>query len=201
MCGIAGYFGTRTLEPDSLQGCLKRMHHRGPDKSAYRSFRTRTGKNAYLLHTRLSIIDLDERSDQPFHIGKKWIAFNGELYNYKEIQSRLSQGGQTFTTASDTEVLLRTLDVSGWESLDSCEGMWAFALYNEADETLTLSRDRFGEKPLYIYRDSTGLYFGSEVKFIVSLLGKKLPVNLEQIRRFMVHGYRSLYKTKQTFFQ
>lgn len=201
MCGIAGYFGTRQIDPERLQSCLRLMHHRGPDHAAYRVFSGPAERNAYLLHSRLSIIDLDPRSNQPFHVDQKWIVFNGELYNYKELRHDLENGGAAFHTQSDTEVLLNAIHRWGWANLERCEGMWAFAVYDEKDGTLTLSRDRFGEKPLYLYRDDSGLYFGSEIKFIAGLLSQPLEINVQHLYRFMVNGYRSLYKAPENFFK
>lgn len=152
------------------------------------------GDQLYFLHTRLSIIDLDSRADQPFHDEKKWLIYNGELYNYLELR----QG--SYRTRSDTEVLARHLRLEGEDALDRFEGMWAFALYDEADGTLTLSRDRFGEKPLYLFEDETGLYFASELKVIAALRGPLSP-NINHVLRYMVNGYKSLYKTRETFFE
>ena len=109
--------------------------------------------------------------------------------------------GVTFTTTSDTEVLMQTLDQLGWQGLDRCEGMWAFAVYDEANGSLTLCRDRFGEKPLCLYRDVGGLYFGSEPKFIVALLGRRLDVDRSHLYRYLVNGYKALYKDDRTFFE
>jgi asparagine synthase (glutamine-hydrolysing) len=154
----------------------------------------------YLLHSRLAIIDLDPRADQPYRLGTRVLSYNGELYNFPELRPRLAGLGARFVTESDTEVLGQALALLGTGGLDDLEGMWAFALYDEADGSLLLCRDRFGEKPLYLYEDATGLYFGSEVKFIVSLLGRRLPVNLDHLRRYLVNGYKALYKTTDTFF-
>ncbi len=201
MCGIAGYFGACEIPPERIQTCLGLMHRRGPDFATNRKWTNKAGRNAYLLFSRLSIIDLDPRANQPFQVGKKWMVFNGELYNYLEVRRELAAQGRTFRTTSDSEVLLNAIDDAGWQVLDKCEGMWAFAVYDEADETLLLSRDRFGEKPFYLYRDQTGLYFGSEVKFIRALLGKRLEVNPDHLYRYMVNGYKALYKNGHTFFK
>lgn len=201
MCGIAGYFGIRQIPPSNIQTCLKQMNHRGPDFSAHKEWTNSHGNNILLLHSRLSIIDLDPRANQPFGCNGKWIVTNGELYNYIERKEALAAAGRQFATTSDTEVLLQAIDYHGWEILDRCEGMWAFAIYDEMTGSLSLCRDRFGEKPLFIYRDETGLYFGSEVKFIIALLGQNLNVNIDQICRYLVNGYRSLYKRGDTFFQ
>ncbi|HWC77975.1 MAG TPA: asparagine synthetase B, partial [Blastocatellia bacterium] len=201
MCGIAGYFGTAELNPEAVENCLRLMERRGPDFSTSKRWTNREGRNAYLLFSRLSIIDLDERSNQPFNVGTRWMVFNGELYNYMELRAELKGEGRDFKTQSDTEVLLQTIDHFGLEGLDRCEGMWAFAVYDERDGTLTLSRDRFGEKPLYLYRDATGLYFGSEAKFIMALLGRRLEINIDHVYRFLVNGYKALYKNQHTFFK
>jgi asparagine synthase (glutamine-hydrolysing) len=201
MCGIAGYYGPKELDPERLQACLELMRRRGPDHAAYRRFTNQAGRNVYLLHSRLSIIDLDPRANQPFQVGSKWLVLNGELYNYLEMRRDLKAQGGQFTTESDTEVLLSALDRHGWSILDRCEGMWALAVYDEADGSLSLCRDRFGEKPLYIFRDHDGLYFGSEVKFIAALLGRRLAVNFDHLYRYLVNGYKALYKDGHTFFQ
>jgi asparagine synthase (glutamine-hydrolysing) len=201
MCGIAGYVGTREIGGEAIRGCLGLMNRRGPDNAACRHWSRDGGQHVYLLHSRLSIIDLDPRANQPFQAGTTWIVLNGELYNYLELRKELAARGVSFTTSSDTEVLARAIGEDGWEALDRCEGMWAFAVYDEADGTFGLSRDRFGEKPLYLFQDETGLYFGSEVKFIRALLGRKLGVNYRQLYRYMVYGYRSLYKGGETFFE
>jgi asparagine synthase (glutamine-hydrolysing) len=200
MCGIAGYFGPKAIAPECVQTCLGLMHRRGPDHAAYRHWINQAGQQVYLLHSRLSIIDLDPRANQPFRVGSKWLALNGELYNYLELRRDLKAQGGQFTTESDTEVLLSALERHGWDVLDRCEGMWAFAVYDEADGSLTLCRDRFGEKPLYIFRDHDGLYFGSEVKFIAALLGRRLAVNFDHLFRYLVNGYKALYKDGKTFF-
>lgn len=201
MCGIAGYFGTRRLEESALDECALRMRRRGPDDRSRRVFEGPEGRRAYLLHGRLNIIDLAARSNQPFQDGTSWLAYNGELYNYVELQKGLEVRGEAFKTSSDTEVFLRLLREDGLDALDRCEGMWAWALYDEKDGSLTLCRDRFGEKPLYVHRDPTGVYFGSEPKFIAALLGRRLEPDLDQLSRFLVNGYKSLYKGKQTFFK
>ena len=82
MCGIAGYFGTKDLQPALIERSLALMQRRGPDHQECRSWHTRSGRNAYLLHSRLSIIDLDQRANQPMRHGSSWIVQNGELYNY-----------------------------------------------------------------------------------------------------------------------
>ncbi len=200
MCGIAGYIGTIELPSERVRECRSRMGRRGPDNAEVRKWELNNERRLYLLHSRLSIIDLDPRSNQPMQFGDKWIVQNGELYNYVERRRDLERDGIALATHSDTEVLLATLSSYGWRALDRCEGMWAFALFDSATGTLTLCRDRFGEKPLYLYRAPEGLYFASEIKFIMALLGRRLDIDREHLRRYLVNGYKSLYKTRRTFF-
>jgi asparagine synthase (glutamine-hydrolysing) len=191
--------GRASIPRPRLQKTMQLMRRRGPDHAACEELRC--GKTqVLLLHSRLSIIDLDPRANQPFWEGDQGLICNGELYNYLELRERLGERGHRFVTSSDTEVLLKVLAEFGWEGLDLCEGMWAFAWYNRATGRLVLARDRFGEKPLYLHRDESGLYFGSEVKFIAALLGKRLPLNRRHLCRYLVNGYKALYKGNEQFF-
>ena len=199
MCGIAGYYGRASISQERRDNCLKLMGRRGPDGKGEFHRVVGAGLNAYLLHTRLNIIDLDVRSNQPFARGRGHLCFNGEIYNYVELRQKLVVAGQSFSTDSDTEVLACVLDTLGITGLDKCEGMWAFGWLD--DQGLILCRDRFGEKPLYVFNDETGTYFGSEPKFIFALLGRRLPVNVGHLYRYLVNGYKALYKNGETFFQ
>lgn len=201
MCGIAGYFGTGSLTSTTIDACLAQMLRRGPDQQAWCHWEVAPGQNLYLFHSRLSIIDLDKRSGQPLRSGNTWIAANGELYNYLELRAELTAAGVDFATQSDSEVMAAVLDRFGWQGLDRCEGMWAFAAYHESDKTLMLCRDRFGEKPLYLYRSPDGVYFGSEIKFIAAMLGRRLEIDMDHLKRYLTSGYKSLYKTPRSFFK
>ena len=202
MCGIAGYFGSRPIPEDRIARTLDLMRRRGPDHAAHRRFATPGGRYVDLLHSRLSIVDLDERSRQPFEVDRAWITFNGEIYNYVELRAELERAGFAFRTTSDTEILLRALGHFGPRAaLDKAEGMWAFAAYDEQSGSLVLSRDRFGEKPLYMVDDGDGIAFGSEIKFIAALRGERLPIDLDHVRRYLVNGYKALYKQPNQFFR
>ena len=199
MCGIAGYIGNTTIINQTIYDTLSLMKKRGPDQQEYKSF-SYNDRNMYLLHSRLSIIDLGVRSNQPFQIKDYFIVFNGEIYNYLELKTQLIKQGVLFNTTSDTEVLLQYYIEYGEDCIKYFEGMWAFAIYNTSTGKLFLSRDRFGEKPLYYLKSDNGLFFGSEIKFLRSLSGIKLSPNSVQIQRYMSQGYKSLYKKKETFF-
>jgi asparagine synthase (glutamine-hydrolysing) len=201
MCGIAGYRGPNPPADEAVRRTLALMRRRGPDDQSARRFPLSSAEIT-LLHARLSIIDLVAASNQPLQVGNGWIVYNGELYNYVELRAALEAEGVTFRTKSDTEVLVRVLLQWGWQGLDRCEGMWAFAFHDAASGKLILSRDRFGEKPLFLRRGEQGeLWFGSEPKFIASLSGKPLAPNADHVARFLVNGYKALYKSNHTFFK
>jgi asparagine synthase (glutamine-hydrolysing) len=200
MCGIAGYIGSKPIEQSAIAATLDRMKNRGPDDREFRSYQ-QGGTYISLLHGRLSIIDLDSRANQPFAIGDCTIIFNGEIYNYVELRESLQKKGISFHTESDTEVLLQAYILYGEDCVQHLEGMWAFAIWNSKAGRLFLSRDRFGEKPLYYRKTEQGFYFGSEVKFLESLSAKHLQVLREQVQRYLALGYKSLYKHGQTFFE
>ena len=146
------------------------MKNRGPDYQDSSIFSI--GDNqVQLLHSRLSIIDLDPRSHQPFTIGGATIVFNGEIYNYVELRQQLIDQGIELKTSSDTEVLLHFYRLYGEKCVDHFEGMWAFAILDRDRGILFLSRDRFAEKPLYYQNTPDGFYFASEIKFSEGALG------------------------------
>ena len=200
MCGIAGYVGPRPPSEAAVAACIAQMRHRGPDGSGIYRHVVREDWHVCLLHRRLAIIDLAPHPE-PFRRAGHVLDFNGELYNYVELKQELLRLGDRFVTESDTEVLLAGLNRFGFDWLDGAEGMWAWAYYDEASGTLALSRDRFGEKPLHIMEADGGWYFGSEVKFLATLSGRNLEVNRQHLLRYLVNGYKSLYKTDETFLQ
>lgn len=200
MCGLAGYVGRNPLSPDRIARTLPLMKNRGPDHQAFCTFEE-SNLHVVLLHSRLSIIDLDERSHQPFTVDDCTVVFNGEIYNYVELREELRRKGQVFRTESDTEVLLRAYLVFGDSCVERFEGMWSFAIYDRPKRRLLLSRDRFAEKPLYYCRTAEGFFFASEVKYLKALSGRSFPRNERQIMRYLVNGYKSLYKGSETFFE
>lgn len=201
MCGIAGYIGTHPPGQGEIQAALESMHQRGPDHRDHRVFLPERGGSVALLHARLSIIDLDARSNQPFSDEDLHLVFNGEIYNYVEIREKLVERGHRFRTHSDTEVLIKAYREWGLDCTAHFEGMWAFALWDAREELLMISRDPFGEKPLYLHRDEHGLYFASEVKTLKRLSAKSFPVNHAHLLRYVVNGHKSLYKTAETWYE
>lgn len=200
MCGIAGVFGPRQPGQAELNRALGLMSRRGPDASGI--WQGQIGSSALtLLHSRLSIVDLDPRSNQPFVREDIVVAYNGEIYNYVERREVLLAAGVPFATSSDTEVLTAAWQRKGEAALDEMEGMWAFALADVKKGHLVLCRDRFGEKPLvWTFREGT-LYFASEIKVLAVLVGDAFSVDGNQIRRFLVNGYKALHKQRSTYFR
>jgi asparagine synthase (glutamine-hydrolysing) len=173
MCGIAGVFAaSAALDRQHVEASLKRaleeIAHRGPDASGV-VVRAQAGFG----HRRLSILDLNARSDQPMSSpdGRHLLTYNGEIYNFRQLRAQLQAKGLSFKTDSDTEVLLAGYGHWGLEELlRRCAGMFAFALYDEERRTLVLARDRAGKKPLYYAERSGVVSFCSEVKGLLALL-------------------------------
>ncbi|MAG26291.1 asparagine synthase (glutamine-hydrolyzing) [Candidatus Pacearchaeota archaeon] len=202
MCGIAGYIGKKEVDYLNIKLALELMKNRGPNNQSYEEHQVRDNK-VYLLHSRLSIIDLDSRSNQPFTIDGCTIIFNGEIYNYIELREKIKKEFSfVFKTDSDTEVVLAAYLLYGEDCVEYLEGMWSFAIFDKRHKRMLLSRDRFGEKPLYYLETPDGFYFGSEIKFLQALLGKKLELNEQQMLRYLVNGHKSLYKEHaETFYK
>ena len=200
MCGISGYIGRQKLDPEVIDATLAKMHNRGPDHRQAAMWKWQANY-VYFLHSRLSIIDLDPRSHQPFTVADCTLIFNGEIYNYLELRRRLLERNIELRTDSDTEVLLHYYLLYGKNCVDHFEGMWSFAIFDRSHDLILLSRDRFAEKPLYYACLDDGIYFGSEIKYLKTLAQKNFEVNHRQILRYLVNGYRSLYKQPATFFR
>ena len=201
MCGIAGYFGNKDISKFKIKKTLDMMKNRGPDYQNYTEIISPKKKITF-LHSRLSIIDLKKRSNQPFYSDELCVIFNGEIYNYIELRNSLIKKNIKFETNSDTEVLLKYYKYYGANCLKYFEGMWSFAIYDFKKKIIFLSRDRFGEKPLYYLVDKqNNFFFGSEIKFIRSLSAINLSVNYDKISKFLNFGYKSLKKDEGFFFK
>ncbi|KAB7530500.1 asparagine synthase (glutamine-hydrolyzing) [Flagellimonas olearia] len=149
MCGI--YLTNIPFEEENVRLKLESIKYRGPDHMGIQK-----KDNLYLGHLRLSILDLDPRSNQPMRHGHLYIVFNGEIYNYKDLKVELQSLGHTFCTESDTEVLLVGYQEWGEALLQKINGMFAFCIYDEHAKTIFCARDRLGVKPFYYYwKDGT----------------------------------------------
>jgi len=164
MCGIAGIARSqpRGVAEETLSRMATAIQHRGPDGSGIFP-----GRRVGLAHRRLSIIDV-EGGAQPMtnEDGSVIITYNGEVYNYIELRTQLISHGHRFRTHSDTEVLVHAYEQWGESMLQRLNGQFAFAIYDQHNETVFLARDRFGVRPLYYALERGDLYFASEVKAI-----------------------------------
>lgn len=186
MCGILGVTGgmaVRGSEEDFFDA-LDLIRHRGPDGgSVWNAPGVRLG------HRRLAIVDLAKRANQPMRHGELAIVFNGEIYNFRELRAELSALGHTFATSSDTEVLLQAWRCWGPDCLKRLEGMFAFALWDGAQEKLYLARDRYGEKPLFVHESAEGIAFASEMPPLIRLAGGSLRENSAATGLFFLYSY------------
>lgn len=176
MCGITGVFSLKPsgdLFLNQINEATQAMLHRGPDSQNVFI------KNSVALgHVRLSIIDTDARSNQPFteETGRYTIVFNGEVFNFESLKKGLEEKGYTFATTSDTEVVLKSYLEYGESCLSTFNGFFAFAIYDQAEETLFVARDRMGIKPLHLFIDEEKVLFASEMK---SLLSYSIPRKID----------------------
>lgn len=176
MCGIAGFTGF--TDNRSLAEAAGRIQaHRGPDNQTVWSDHLFA-----FAHQRLSIIDLSEAANQPFHKGDHLIVFNGEIYNYKELQSKLQkEKGVVFKTSSDTEVALEMYLQYGEDCVNQFTGMFAFGVYHKLSGRLFLARDHFGIKPLFYTRIGHAFAFSSELKALTGLPGFNKTINADAL--------------------
>jgi asparagine synthase (glutamine-hydrolysing) len=211
MCGIFGNFSNKFNQDiqeknNSLKLAANLLYHRGPDDSGINTFDIRSDESNFkklltLGHTRLSIIELSKKGHQPMSSsdGRYVIVYNGEIYNYKELRNELKDLGHTFNTQSDTEVLIAAWSQWGPESLKKLIGMFAFAIFDKINQTLTLVRDAFGIKPLFYRNDVDSIYFASELPALIKLIPEKLNVNLQRSYDYLVHN--NYDSNSDTFFQ
>lgn len=191
MCGIL-YIANNSFEEKICLEALKTMNHRGPDNLAYEMV-----NGHYLGHVRLSILDLDVRSNQPFRIGKYLLIYNGEIYNYKEL---IKEHKLNVQTTSDTEVLLRMFIKYGKKSLSFFNGMFSFVIYNVLTNKIFIARDRLGIKPLYYRIYNKSLIVSSEVEPILKFKSDsfdKFGIRQYKKLRMTIKGYTVYQNIKQ----
>jgi asparagine synthase (glutamine-hydrolysing) len=189
MCGICGFVDLRRKTSAAVLETMRiSLSHRGPDSGREILLNDNT---IGFGHQRLSIIDLSDNASQPmWSSNKRWcIAFNGEIYNYKELRNQLLIEGYNFHTKSDTEVLLNAFDFWGIDCLSKLTGMFAFALLDQNEQKLYLVRDRAGIKPLYYYHKNGQLLFGSELKALMANPNFDKKINISSASHFFQSGF------------
>lgn len=185
MCGIAGYLSRRTLDGPAMVSALR---HRGPDARGDHAVQL-LGKQVFLGHARLSIIDLSEAGRQPMFAdeGRIALVFNGEIYNFQELRER-HLGDVQLHSRTDTEVILRLYERMGLACLDELNGDFAIAILDQRVGKLFLVRDRAGVKPVYYCGDAERLLFASEIKALVAG-GLRPELDREGLQSYMVFKY------------
>jgi asparagine synthase (glutamine-hydrolysing) len=188
MCAIAGLIGPGPPDLRALEASLVAMRHRGPDDSGV--FLDAAGGLA-LGHNRLAIIDPSEAAAQPMvdEDSGDALSFNGEIYNFEELRAELTTKGAGFRSRSDTEVLLRALQVWGLDALARLQGMFAFALWRPRERALYLARDPMGMKPLYWRTGPQGFAFASEIGGLIAGMREAPPLDRRALAQFLEFGY------------
>jgi len=218
MCGIAGIIAPKGFEPSVLVEMTHLIRYRGPDGYGFAFISPGDPTGGEIVHNenrhpsnprpviglgnrRLAILDTSTAGDQPMQIEDRsfCITYNGEIYNYKEIREELEQAGHRFRTGTDTEVILRSYQQWGSACLQRFNGMWAFALWDNARQRLFCARDRFGVKPFYYALYGGNFYFASEIKQI--LLASSMPrrANSETVHALLEWGLAD--HSEETFFE
>jgi asparagine synthase (glutamine-hydrolysing) len=191
MCGIAGWIAAAQHAPDdgAMRAVLDALAHRGPDGEGVRAFQA-SRHRVVLGHRRLAIID-PQGAHQPMCDEKSGVAltFNGEIYNFRELRAELLQQGYRFALDSDTEVLLRGYERWGEDVARHLRGQFAFAIWDARQQRLTLARDRFGEKPLFVCERNESLFFASEIKALLQMPGIRAEVDLHAVRDYLAYRY------------
>ncbi|MDE5830374.1 MAG: asparagine synthase (glutamine-hydrolyzing) [Clostridia bacterium] len=194
MCGIVGFYSEEKNKEETVKKMADRIKHRGPDGEGYY-----TDEKIALGHRRLSIIDLNGGSQPMYTEDKKLVVvFNGEIYNYLELKEELKE--YTFTTSSDTEVLLHGYRKWGAELPKKLRGMFAFAIWDIENEVLFCARDNFGIKPLYYYKkpDSNEIAFASEIKAFLEYPKFQKKLNKKLIGPYLSFSFTP---TNETLFE
>ena len=188
MCGIAGVVGPAAADLTLARRMSSCLSHRGPDDNGAWS-----AGPVSLAHRRLAVLGLGEVGAQPMHSssGRFTIVHNGEIYNHLELRAALEASGRApaWRGASDTETLLAGLQAWGLEPLlERCVGMFAFAIHDRDERTLTLVRDRIGEKPLYWARSERSLLFASQPSALRAAAGFSPTLDPDALAEFLRHG-------------
>ena len=194
MCGIAGVFNLNgdVFPLHQLKKMAKVIEHRGPDSEGFY-----IKEGVALAHKRLAILDLSSKGDQPMRSkdGKWVLVFNGCIYNYLELKQELKALGHDFISNTDTEVIVEGVSEYGTDFMKRLNGMFAIVIWNTEEKFLTLSRDRFGVKPLYYWFNGNSIVFGSEIKAIIAHPEFKVSVNLDSLNEYFTFQNQFSYNT------
>lgn len=192
MCGIAGYYGN--FQPELLSQMIRMIRHRGPDDEG---IWLSSNKDIGLAHARLSIIDLSPKGRQPMTNEDEnfWLTYNGEIYNYLELQQKLKTAGHIFQSKTDSEVLLHLYEAEGIEMLQKINGIFAFAIWDKKREELFIARDPLGVKPIYYSQLTDGFLFASELKAILVSPKVSRQIDIEAVYQYLTYLWSLAPKT------
>ena len=192
MCGICGYVSEKKINIEKMNRVIA---HRGPDNQAFFQ-----NNNFGLGHTRLSILDLSDESNQPMtsRSGRYILVYNGEIYNFMELKKELQALNVTFEKESDTEVVLEGFEFWGVELFEKLNGMFAFSIYDKKSNKMYIVRDRFGVKPLYYYSANNDFIFASEIKSLLASNRIEKKIDYQGLYEYL-HFATTLGKT--TFYK
>lgn len=200
MCGfVVGISRECNIQLKDVIGMNKVIAHRGPDSEQYVSIRANEIEKINDIHNeksineafnlvfgfrRLSIVDLSDKSNQPFIYKNRYvIAFNGEIYNYKELKAELEKQDYSFSSTGDIEVLAASIDCWNLDAFNKWNGMWSVVIYDKHKKQIIATRDRFGIKPLYYTIAGEKIYFVSEIKQFLQNKSIKTSPNFERIAK------------------
>lgn len=177
------------VDPVRFQSALDAIAHRGPDGVGIEhvTLHERLGNRSVGLgHRRLTILDLSDRASQPFRRDDAALLYNGAIYNFRSLRTRLAS---TFTTDGDTEVLFEIMRQQGLDGLGRALGMWAFCYLDEKSGRLIAARDRIGKKPLFYFTDANTICFASEIGPILAYLGMKPSIDQRVVNTYLAYGW------------
>ena len=195
MCGIVGYVSKSPIKHDAFSAMIASLGHRGPDDSGCQIFHD-FGSEIGLGHRRLSILDISMKGHQPMRLGIRYtIVYNGEIYNFIDLKNELKGYGYSFTTNTDTEVVLAAYDKWAEECVNKINGMFAIAIYDKLNGKIFLARDRIGKKPLYYFHSNSIFLFASELKPIMLFSGFQKRINTSILPSYLHHQYISGQQT------
>ncbi|PYU30004.1 MAG: asparagine synthase (glutamine-hydrolyzing) [Acidobacteria bacterium] len=194
MCGICGVFNfdrKREVQRSWLDSMNRQIVHRGPDDDGFF-----VSENVGLAMRRLSIIDL-ETGHQPLsnEDGAIWVVYNGEIYNYKDLRSKLLNRGHTFRSNTDTEVIVHLYEEYGRNCVEHLRGMFAFVVWDKGRRRLFAARDRLGIKPFYYRLTDREFIFASEIKSLLEFPGVKHELNRASLPEYLAFGYLTSQET------
>jgi asparagine synthase (glutamine-hydrolysing) len=187
ICGVLSFNGSFSVEQSVVEQMTELLSHRGPDDGG---LWVGGDDRVALGHRRLAIVDLSPQGRQPMtnEDGRLWITFNGEIYNHRELRKGLEDRGHQYRSQTDTETILHLYEEDGAHCVDRMHGMFALAIWDRAERTLFMARDRLGVKPLYFHHSSRGVVFASEVKAILKHPGITAELNEEAFHHYLSFG-------------